>query len=419
MAARTELIYANPFAQDILRYTRAQIQQQHIKSQDRNAQTLASMARSPSVGRSQNDYIRVWNQIQDAHDRGQISDNHYTALQDIMLEQAQRVQGNPKNPVPEWYEHHLYQMFDRAVRASSPDERMEEQEAMRYLLLDAGSDPDVRPQAYNSLAKLYRRLNNNFITYNPYRKEELANWPRIRRSHPSAIIRTKSTPKGLVRLAIWGKGKARKVVPVSFLRKVRQNPSYQEWTAEHLDLTDVPASIWWQWTGDERLLAHAFGYTLLKPTKQEIRAQQEYEREQRERRKGRENPRRNPSIGYYKGHLDYLLTQRENAFQNQDAQATISLDEQIQQAMIDASGDPDIDEYDFIEQIVDIVPRDIWANDWPALELPISSNNPWIQGHQRVSSSISSPKRNPEIVYKRLIVPLLLLFGLGILNGRK
>lgn len=64
-------------------------------------------------------------------------------------------------------------------------------------------------------------------------KVELNNWAKIKREHPDVIVRSKTTPKGVVRLAIYGSGKNKKVIPISFLRK---NP---ELSNKQLDLMDT------------------------------------------------------------------------------------------------------------------------------------------------------------------------------------
>lgn len=61
---------------------------------------------------------------------------------------------------------------------------------------------------------------------NPYspgsHKVELNDWPKIKREYPDAIVRSKTTKDGVVRLAIYGSGKNKNIIPISFLRK---NPS--------------------------------------------------------------------------------------------------------------------------------------------------------------------------------------------------
>lgn len=70
--------------------------------------------------------------------------------------------------------------------------------------------------------------------FNPsknYLYKDLASWESIKRQHPSAIVRSKKVGKGITRLAIWGSGKQKHVVPISYLerKKVHKNPGYDYW----------------------------------------------------------------------------------------------------------------------------------------------------------------------------------------------
>lgn len=101
----------------------------------------------------------------------------------------------------------------------------------------------------------------NVIRVNPYllgsHKEELNDWAKIKAQHPHAIVRSKSTKDGVVRLAIYGSGRNKKVIPISFLRKSNPKKDIGHFGVKIYDEKGVEYSGWENFTSYKEAVDYA------------------------------------------------------------------------------------------------------------------------------------------------------------------